>query len=66
MGIVDRKCRHVVEIDLTLVHLACLPMQYWSDAFFTATFVINRLPLKVLSGLSPHEKLFETPLVFFS
>lgn len=47
---------------LTLLqHASLLLMQYWSIAFFTATFLINRLPLKVLSGLSPHEKLFETP-----
>lgn len=40
-GIVERKYRHVVESDLTLLAQASPPLKYWSDAFFSATFLIN-------------------------
>lgn len=46
---------------LTLMKQASLPMQYWSDAFFTVVFLINRLPSKVLINASPHEKFFLKP-----
>lgn len=39
-----------------------LPMQYWSDSFFTSIFLINRLPSKVLQNIWLHDKLFFNPL----
>ncbi|KAJ0009707.1 hypothetical protein Pint_33474 [Pistacia integerrima] len=33
------------------------------DAFSTTTYVINRLPMPVLGGLSPFEVLFDDPVV---
>lgn len=50
------------EMRLTLMKQASLPMQYWSDVFFTSVFLINRLPSKALQNVSPHEILFlKTP-----
>lgn len=46
---------------LTLMKQASLPMQYWSDVFYTSVFLINRLPSKVLHNVSPHELLFLKP-----
>lgn len=34
-------------------------MCYWWDACLTATFLINRLPTKVLDNKSPMQKLFQ-------
>lgn len=61
-GIVKRKHCYIVEMSLTLLKQASLPMQYCSDSFVTTIFLVNRLPSKVLNNLSPHEKHFsKTP-----
>lgn len=35
-----------------------MPKQYWTYAFTTATYLINRLPTPVLTMESPYQKLF--------
>ncbi|KAG7582826.1 Integrase catalytic core [Arabidopsis suecica] len=61
-GISERKHRHVVETGLTMLTHASMPKHYWSYAFTTATYLINRLPTPNLSMESPYQKLFgETP-----
>ncbi|WMV53686.1 hypothetical protein MTR67_047071 [Solanum verrucosum] len=57
-GIVERKHRHIVETGLTLLAQASLPLKFWSNVFYSAVFLINRLPSKVIQFLSPQEKLF--------
>jgi hypothetical protein len=47
-GSAERKHRHIVETGLTLLAHASVPFRYWSDAFFTAYFLINRMPTPVL------------------
>ncbi|KAK9166684.1 hypothetical protein Scep_001875 [Stephania cephalantha] len=53
---VERKHGHIVESSLTLLAQAQLPVSFWWDA--CEVFLINRLPRRVLQGISPHEKLF--------
>ena len=53
-GIAERKHRHIQETGLTLLAKAHLPNKYWTDAFLTVIFLINRLPTKVLHNLSPY------------
>lgn len=61
-GISERKHRHVVETGLSLLTHAGMPKSYWTYAFATATYLINRLPSPVLNMDSPFNKLFgETP-----
>jgi hypothetical protein len=38
---------------------AYMPLKYWDDAFLAATYLINRLPTKVLQFSSPLECLFQ-------
>jgi histone deacetylase 1/2 len=57
-GRVERKHRHVVETGLALLAHASLPMQFWQYAFQSATFLINRMPSKVLNNDSPYYTLF--------
>ncbi|RVW98311.1 Retrovirus-related Pol polyprotein from transposon RE1 [Vitis vinifera] len=54
----ERKHRHVTETGLALLFHSHVPPRYWVDAFSTATYIINRLLLPVLGGLSPFEVLF--------
>ncbi|RVW88458.1 Retrovirus-related Pol polyprotein from transposon RE2 [Vitis vinifera] len=58
-GRVERKHRHVVESGLALLAHASLPMEFWKYAFQTATFLINRMPSKVLQNNSPYFTLFQ-------
>ncbi|KAM1666313.1 hypothetical protein ACFX1X_045967 [Malus domestica] len=57
-GVTERRHRHVVETGLTLLHQASLPLTYWSYAFKTAVYLINRMPTHVLNNISPYKALF--------
>ena len=57
-GTAERRHKHIVETGLTLLSQAKLPYQYWSYAFQTAAYLINRLPTPILQFSSPYEKLF--------
>ena len=54
----ERKIRHLVEIDLTLLTQASLPSKYWFYAFQTTVYLINILPVKLLNFQSPLQVLF--------
>lgn len=56
-GTTERKHRHVVDIGLTLLAHASVPLRFWSDAFTTACFLINRTPSRVISMQRPLERL---------
>lgn len=60
-GLSERKHRHVVETGLTLISTSSIAKEYWSYAFSTAVYLINRLPTPVISLQSPFQKLFGTP-----
>ena len=57
-GLAERRHRHIVETSLTLLAHASVPVKYWTAAFNTAVFLINRLPSSVLDHMSPHELAF--------
>ena len=57
-GKAERKHRHIVELGLTLLAQASMPLSYWREAFSTTIFVINRLTSPILSNVSPFQKLF--------
>ena len=57
-GVVERKYRHVVELGLTLLAQAKLPLQFWWEAFQAVVYHINRLPSATSKFLTPYEKLF--------
>ncbi|KAG8490330.1 hypothetical protein CXB51_015871 [Gossypium anomalum] len=58
-GVVERRHRHIVEMGLTLLAKASMPLEYWSDTFSHAVHLINRLPTLVLQNFSPYEKLYK-------
>src|SRR3954463_8199439 len=57
-GSAERKHRHIVEVGLSLLAHASMPLKYWDEAFIAATYLINHLPTKVLGDITPLEKLF--------
>lgn len=58
-GLAERKLRHILETGLTLLAHAHLSNKYWVDAFFTAIYIINRLPTPTLEFKSPFSKLYD-------
>ena len=57
-GSAERKHRHIIEVGLSLLAHAHMPLKYWDEAFLTATFLINRVPSKVIHNETPLERLF--------
>jgi hypothetical protein len=58
-GSAERKHRHIIEVGLSLLAIASMPLKFWDDAFLTATFLINLLPTKVLNFDTPTQKLLQ-------
>ena len=57
-GKVERKHRHVVETELTLLAQAKMPLKFWQEAFTYATYIINRLASPVIGNKTPFELLY--------
>lgn len=61
-GAAERKHRHIVEVELSLLATSSMSLKFWDEAFLAATYMINRTPSKVINFTTPLEKLFhETP-----
>lgn len=60
-GSAERKHRHIVETGLALLAHAHMPIKFWDEAFLTATYLINRLPTRVIDHKCPLERLLKTP-----
>ena len=57
-GCAERKHRHIVETGRALLHHANVPSRFWTIAFETAVYTINRLPTPRLENQSPFLVLF--------
>ena len=57
-GVAERKNRHILEVARSLMFTMNVPKFLWSEAVMTATFLINRMPSKMLGMKSPCEMLF--------
>lgn len=61
-GVVERKHRHIVELGLTLLSHASIPITFWDHAFLTVVYLINRLPISSFNGDVPYSVLFKQKL----
>lgn len=57
-GVVERKHRHIVDLGLTLLTQASLPLTYWDHAFLASVYLINRLPTASLNFQIPYQVLY--------
>ena len=57
-GIAERKNRHLLEVTRSIMFSAKIPKYLWGDALLHATYLINRMPSKILD--------FKTPIDVFS
>ncbi|KAL6334026.1 hypothetical protein AAG906_000080 [Vitis piasezkii] len=60
-GYSERRHRHIVETGLTLLSHASLPLTFWTHAFATTVYLINRMPTPTLNLSSPYENIFGSP-----
>nr|KYP62136.1 Retrovirus-related Pol polyprotein from transposon TNT 1-94 [Cajanus cajan] len=56
-GVAERKNRHLLEVTRALLFQMFVPKNYWGEAVLTATYLINKLPTRILNGISPIESL---------
>ncbi|KAF7812032.1 Retrovirus-related Pol polyprotein from transposon TNT 1-94 [Senna tora] len=56
-GVVERKHRHLAQVARALLFQAGLSDKFWGEAMLTATYIINKLPTKVLNWKCPYEVL---------
>ena len=57
---VERSHRHIVETGLTLLGQCHAPLKYWSYAFESSVYLINRMPTPVLNNKTPFECLLKS------
>lgn len=60
-GVVEYRHRRIVEQGLALPLVMHMPFVYWPFDIRTVANLLNRLPTKILSGLSPYKVLLSTP-----
>ena len=56
-GVAERKNRHLLEVARSLMFQMNVPKYLWSEAVMTATYLINRMPSRILNMKSPAELL---------
>jgi hypothetical protein len=49
-----------VEVGLSLLARASMPLKFWDEAFLAATYLINRTPSKVIDYQTPLDRLYKT------
>ncbi|RVW69268.1 Copia protein [Vitis vinifera] len=52
-GVAERKNRHLLEVARCLMFSSNVPNYFWGEAILTATYLINRMPSRVLTFQSP-------------
>lgn len=61
MGSVEQWHRHIVDIGLSLLDHAKLPLEFWYFTFTAAAFLYSRVASPSLFGESPYRRLFGQP-----
>jgi hypothetical protein len=54
----ERKHRHIVNVGLSLLAHASMPLKFWDEAFSMTAYLINRTPTKLLGYSTPLEHLY--------
>ena len=65
-GIVERKHRHLLDTARALRINANLPKELWGHCILAATYLINKMPMKVLNWKTPFESLHGEPPTYDS
>lgn len=63
-GVVERKHKYLLETARALLFQSKLPIRFWGECILTATYIINRLPTKLLQDKSPYELLYQRKPIY--
>ena len=55
----EKKNRHLLEVARSLLFQMIVPKTYWEEAILTTTFLINRMPSRVIDFKSPVDVLLK-------
>ena len=58
-GVVERKNKHLLEVAWCLMFFSNVPNYLWGEAILTTTYLINRMPSRVLTFQSPRQLLLK-------
>lgn len=56
-GVAERKNRHLLEVSRAIMFTNNVPKYLWGEALLTATYLINRMPSRVLKFQAPRDIL---------
>src|ERR1044072_1910570 len=56
-GVAERKNRHLLEVTRSLMLSSNVPTHFWGEAVLSATYLVNRMPSRVLNFNTPHSTL---------
>ena len=59
-GVAEKKNRHILEVARSLRFTTHVPKHFWGEAVLIATYLINRMPSRVLHFKSPYDTLLHT------
>lgn len=59
-GVAERKNRHILEATRSLMFATHVPKHFWGEAVLTATYLINRMPSRVLNFQTPFQILLNS------
>lgn len=54
-GVIERRNRTVVEMARSLLKERKMPLKFWGEAVRHAIYILNRVPTRALTGLTPYE-----------
>lgn len=59
--VAERKYRILLEACRALLFQSKLPVTFWRDCLLTATYLLNKIPSRILRSKSPYEFLYGQP-----
>lgn len=48
--VVEQKHRHIIEVGLSLLSHATVPLKFWDEAFLIASYLTNRVPSPIIQN----------------
>jgi transposase InsO family protein len=58
-GVAERKNHHLLEVARSLMFTMNVPKSLWSEAAMTTTYLINRMPSRMLGMKTPYEMIYD-------